>query len=582
MKYHSFESIEKSAELLDSILEGSTEYAIIATDLDDRIVLWNKGAELLYGYSADEVIGDYSPIDLHGKNMIKNNILFFKRNVEENSIFDFQVNAVRKDGSTVPVSITATPRVNSKGEELGFLIITRDITKAKMQERFRDSITEIAHLINLFKNLDEMCNEIIKLISTFLDIKVVFLCIFDEYNKSFKVTSHIGLNEMASSHGCSFLNDLHTNSSRCNSCFETFSQYVITSSSIENHKIRHYINPDLTLPCNSVVINIPLLSDMSLLGILHVIVPASQKSMYLEDTQILSLISNEISAGIQRKRLEQENQLYSENLEAMVQDRTEQLRQKDAQLVQSGKLATLGEMATGIAHEINQPLGSISLMTQGLLMAHKREKLTMDILELKLNSILEQIHRIDKIINHLRTFGRQSSETKEEVNINKPLLDVFELIGQQLKNHNTTIDIHLENHLPPILADSNRLEQVFLNLISNARDALEEQETKVHNLLQDQAPPEWAKNWFKQIYVSTYSKNGRVFASIKDNAGGIPHEVLNKIFEPFFTTKEVGKGTGLGLSISYGIIKEFNGEITVETEKDKGTEFILSFPSMLN
>ena len=98
-----------------------------------------------------------------------------------------------------------------------------------MQERFRDSITEIAHLINLFKNLDEMCNEIIKLISTFLDIKVVFLCIFDEYNKSFKVTSHIGLNEMASSHGCSFLNDLHTNSSRCNS--------VITSYSIHYTKL---------------------------------------------------------------------------------------------------------------------------------------------------------------------------------------------------------------------------------------------------------------------------------------------------------------------------------------------------------
>jgi len=176
---------------------------------------------------------------------------------------------------------------------------------------------------------------------------------------------------------------------------------------------------------------------------------------------------------------------YADNLEKMVKERTRELREKDAQLVQSEKLATLGEMATGIAHEINQPLGGISLITQGLILAKKRNKLTDEMLLEKLNAIIEQVDRIDKIIGHLRTFARQSDQTKTPVNIKMPLTDVFKLIGEQLKRQQISVDMDIEENLPYVLADHNRLEQVFLNLIINAKDALNEREKVQQRLVSE-------------------------------------------------------------------------------------------------
>jgi C4-dicarboxylate-specific signal transduction histidine kinase len=279
-----------------------------------------------------------------------------------------------------------------------------------------------------------------------------------------------------------------------------------------------------------------------------------------------------------KKTCEEEIRQHANNMENIVKERTDELREKDTQLVQSGKLATLGEMATGIAHEINQPLGSISLMVQGLQMAKKRDKLNDDLLTEKLSSIIDQIDRINKIITHLRTFGRQSGNSNHEVTVNGPLIDVFKLIGQQLKNKNITIETYLTEDVPPVLADNNKLEQVFLNIISNARDALEEYEQVIDKIRKSENPPAWANSWSKKIILRTYTRERFVFIEIADNAGGIPKSIVNKIFEPFFTTKEVGKGTGLGLSISYGIIKDFGGTIEVESEEDEGSKFIVKLP----
>jgi len=221
------------------------------------------------------------------------------------------------------------------------------------------------------------------------------------------------------------------------------------------------------------------------MGILHIVVSEPQKTFLLKESQILSLVANEITTGIQRKRLIEEIKEYADNLEKMVKERTRELREKDAQLVQSEKLATLGEMATGIAHEINQPLGGISLITQGLILAKKRNKLTDEMLLEKLNAIIEQVDRIDKIIGHLRTFARQSDQTKTPVNIKMPLTDVFKLIGEQLKRQQISVDMDIEENLPYVLADHNRLEQVFLNLIINAKDALNEREKVQQRLVSE-------------------------------------------------------------------------------------------------
>ena len=217
----------------------------------------------------------------------------------------------------------------------------------------------------------------------------------------------------------------------------------------------------------------------------------------------------------------------------MVKTRTDQLREKDAQLIQSAKLATLGEMATGIAHEINQPLAGISLITQGLILAKVRNVLNDRLLFEKLNAIIEQTERINKIIGHLRTFARQSDQTKKEIDIKKPLFDMFKLIGEQLIKRKITVETNIEDNLPPILADHNRLEQVFLNIITNARDAIEELRMK---------NPDKKDG---KITINAYSQKTTVVIEIIDDGIGISEKVKEKVFEPFFTTKDVDKGTDL-------------------------------------
>ena len=326
------------------------------------------------------------------------------------------------------------------------------------------------------------------------------------------------------------------------------------------------------------MIHIPILSDIEILGLLHVLIPEKQKKGFLDETPILNLVASKIGSGLKRKQLERELQQYADNLEKTVKRRTDELREKDLQLIQSGKLATLGEMATGIAHEINQPLGAISLIVQGLQKAKEVGKLDDAILSDKLKSINSQVDRINKIIQHLRVFGRNANDAEEKININKPMTDVFDLIGRQLEHHCISVEFFLDSGLF-VLADSTRLEQVFLNIIGNARDALDEQEKTVNQFRQMGNPPSWVMNWEKKIIIRSYQRANRVIVDIEDNAGGIPRHILDKIFEPFYTTKEVGKGTGLGLYISYGIIRDLGGEIQVNTTPGVGSVFSVILPA---
>lgn len=576
--YYESEDTNKSIDLLDSILNGSTEYAIIATDLSDQIIVWNKGAEDIYGYSSQEIIGKLTLMDLHRKDALQNDMLFIVDNAFHSDIREYRLTALRKDSLNIPVSVTVTPRINKKNETIGYLIISRDITNTKLQEQFRDILLEVAYLINSAKTTEAMCTSVIDLISRFMDIPVIYLCLLNKTNNNLCVNYQTGLCEKHCSHSCDFSIDEALIPSNESNCYETFSQLTITSGKLSTHAIASFISDKKLVEADYSVINIPLTSDVALLGILHIIVPKNRKEFLLTESQVLSLLANEISTGIQQKLLEEENKQYSNNLEIMVKERTEQLRQKDAQLVQSGKLATLGEMATGIAHEINQPLGGITLMAQGLIMAKQRGKLTDEILSEKLGSIVDQTERIDKIITHLRSFSRQSGESTQEVNLLNPLFDVFKLIGEQIKNRNISLEFNLKENPPPIMADHNRLEQVFLNILGNARDALDEFELKLTKMRKEGILPTVLNNWYKRIIIRCFRQDNQIILEFIDNAGGIPQAIVSKIFEPFYTTKEVGKGTGLGLSISYGIVKEFGGSIEVISEEMKGSTFIVRFP----
>jgi C4-dicarboxylate-specific signal transduction histidine kinase len=237
--------------------------------------------------------------------------------------------------------------------------------------------------------------------------------------------------------------------------------------------------------------------------------------------------------------------------------------EREILLAQASKMATLGEMATGVAHELNQPLNVIQVGTDFLTKMIKRgEKVSDDELLKVSGSISEQVNRATNIVNHLREFGRKSDLDLSPVDLNEPIRGVFTLLGQQLKLRNIEINLNLDEGLPKILAEKNRLEQIFLNLVTNGRDAMETKEPEAT----------------KELTITTFQEGNTVLARVSDTGTGMPEEIRKKIFDPFFTTKEPGKGTGLGLSISYNLVKDFKGDIRVESTPGVGTTFTITFP----
>ena len=242
------------------------------------------------------------------------------------------------------------------------------------------------------------------------------------------------------------------------------------------------------------------------------------------------------------------------------------LKSTSAQLTQSAKLAAVGELAAGVAHELNQPLMVIRGHAQELLEEDSvPEKITKD-----LKLIEKQTGRMMRIIDHLRAFARQSSGAFEPVNLNEVINDSFTLISQQLKNNNINIIEELDDTIPRIWGDQNKLEQVFLNLMTNSKDAMEEMG---HGILTVKTQPV-----FDNLSNVTGKVSG-VLVLFSDTGVGIGKDIIDKVFDPFFTTKEVGKGTGLGLSISYSILKDHGGSITAVSNEGAGITFRLEFPA---
>jgi signal transduction histidine kinase len=488
----------------------------------------------------------------------------------------FETSLQHKNGEIIPVRISVSTCSVADDPKKKILLI-QDMSEEAHREKLRNIIIEIANLTNQNKPLIPILEDVMFTLTHYLELPLAFICLSHD-GVTYQIEASDGLLPCGKEAKCNPSDSIITPGNL--GCREVCQDMVISSEPLEEHNIFKCVDPDVLTEKNYTLVHVPLCIDINVVGLIHFAIPDKLRKLYLEESQVISLIANKLSSSITNKKLEEELHDYADNLERIVQDRTIQLREKDAQLVQSGKLATLGEMATGIAHEINQPLGGISLMTQGLQKAIEKGKLTDEILKNRLLQINEQIERINKIITHLRIFGRQAPESRTPVNILKPIIDVFDLIGQQIEKRNIEVITNYDENLPLISADNNRLEQVFLNLIGNARDALEEQEERVKTLLESENPPEWVAKWVKQISVHVYHENDTVIAKVSDTAGGIPEKIREKIFEPFFTTKQVGKGTGLGLSISYGIVKEFDGEILLSTVVDQGTTFTLTFPAL--
>lgn len=241
-------------------------------------------------------------------------------------------------------------------------------------------------------------------------------------------------------------------------------------------------------------------------------------------------------------------------LEAKVEERTGEVKAIQAQLVRSEKLASLGELVAGIAHEINNPLTGILMFAS---MSSKDPKLDPGIRD-DLEIITRETQRCAKIVKGLLDFSRESIPQKQPSSINKIMEATLSLVENQSTFHNIDVEKRYDQEIPEVLADPNQIEQVFVNILLNANHAMCGGGT---------------------LRISTWMDNLRQNAciAIGDTGSGIPEENLSRIFDPFFTTKE-NKGTGLGLSVSYGIIESHGGMIEVESKVGVGTTFTVKLP----
>lgn len=244
-----------------------------------------------------------------------------------------------------------------------------------------------------------------------------------------------------------------------------------------------------------------------------------------------------------------------------VQRREQELREKQEQLVQAGKLATLGELTTGVAHELNNPLNNIGLFVGNAIdlielgMTDANPEQTLQ----ELHNAMQQVRKATEIISHLRTFGRVASVSREPIAITQVIQRAISLMSEQLRLRQIDIRLRFPETDIIVIGNSIQFEQVFINLLTNARDAMVNSPIKI-------------------ITITCTANEQVVEISISDTGPGIPPGLERKIFDPFFTTKEVGAGTGLGLSITYGIIKDHRGTITLENHPGKGATFIIQLP----
>ncbi|WP_447977239.1 sensor histidine kinase [Candidatus Nitrospira bockiana] len=258
-------------------------------------------------------------------------------------------------------------------------------------------------------------------------------------------------------------------------------------------------------------------------------------------------------AAAQRRSQQEIGRLLTE-----AEQREQDLRAKQEQLIQAGKLASIGQLASGIAHELNNPLNNIGLYI-GNVLDRLPAMPTGQPFRDQLRRAQQQVEKAAAIIDQLRVFSRQASTGHTAVCLHGTIERALALVHDQMRVADIAVDLHLAPCSPTIKGNGLKLEQVFINLLTNARDAMQ-------------------TSAMKRLTVATSVRDTAVTITVQDTGCGMSAEVLSRVFDPFFTTKEVGKGTGLGLSIAYGIVQEHQGRITATSVVGQGTTFTIQLP----
>jgi len=275
----------------------------------------------------------------------------------------------------------------------------------------------------------------------------------------------------------------------------------------------------------------------------------------------------EVSRDISDSKKEEEE--MTGRLEKMVEDRTRELKETHSKMLHQDKMASLGKLSASVVHEINNPISgilSLVMLMNRIMEGESLQKKDMEQFKQYLTLMETETRRISRIVSNLLAFSRHSKMEFGSVKLNQLIDRTLFLNANLLRLHSVRVEEKLDPDLPDLTGSEDQLQQVFVNLISNAAEALEG----------------GGGERVLRIQTQHLSERECVSVSFADTGVGIPKENLPKLFEPFFSTKKKGKGVGLGLSVAYGIIQEHGGSIQVQSEEGRGTTFTLELPLKMN
>lgn len=487
------ERYKELSNRLSAILSASTEYAVMAMDLSMNIIEWNTGAERLFGYTREEAVGKMSLADTCLQaDISENKIQNLSSRIMRDQPVEFEQFRCSKGGKQFPVLSVMTSMRDANNNVIGFVEVARDVSEQRRLEQ---------ELLRTKEYFEAIVESSVDMIITTDPKGLITFC-----NRAGLNALKYGKEELLGQH----VSKLYP---RKREQAHFIMKHLLESGFLDGY-------------------------EMNIIKADNTEIPISISAALLKDDRGNSLGTVGVFKDItKRKELEAE------------------LLRTQATLVQAGKMRALGDLVSGVAHELNNPL----MASESILFVLKKLIGDNPNLQSKIG-VLEQCNfRMEKIIKHLREFSRADEAAFTDIDVREPLENALLITSQQLMDHQVSIERNFGADLPNIWGDKNQLEQVFLNMIANAKDAME-----------NTGRP-------KKISFTTslIQSNDKPFVdvSIQDTGKGISPDILDKIFDPFFTTKEVSKGTGLGLAICYGIIGNHGGRIEVVTKPGEGTTF---------
>jgi len=488
------EKIRYQSTLLENVSD-----ALIATDIHYNIQFWNKTAELLYGWTSSEVIGQ--PLE----SFITNDYLgcsldIILQKISQDGYWKGEITQNHRDGTRIPIISTVSVVKDDTNQTVGFIALNRDINERKQAERLlKESEKKYRSTLNASPD-GIVLTDIKGIITDFSDIAVELL----------------GIDLRDELIGTDFFS-------------------LIPSD--EKHKMDELIERTMNE------------------GIAQQIeIPVKKKNQSL----FLGEISSTLIQGLEGAPL---------SFMIMIRD-ISQRKKMEIKQIHADHMANIGEMASGLAHEINQPLNIISMVMDKLLFeAAKTETIDFEFFKIKSEKIFENLIRIRNIIDNVKAFSRSDDDyVITSFNINSSIENAVSLITEQFEHLGISLNLQLEKKIPNIYDNIDKFKQVIINLLTNAKDAVIEKKNK-----QDES--------FDMIVgIRSYLENQFIIVEIADNGIGISMDDIHNVMLPFYTTKETGKGVGLGLSIGYQMLKEMGGTIEITSDSSSGTKIKLAIP----